>query len=109
MGDLNSFRELIEAQRVENKEQFSELRAATSEMAKAVSQLTAHLARVEERHSNHDSGMKRISVMLDDHEKRLRVTEGRSNTAIGGWKALTVIGSIITAAISVAIGIWGRL
>ena len=46
-------------------------------MAKAVSQLTAHLARVEERHSNHDSGMKRIRVVLDDHEKRLRLSRVR--------------------------------
>ena len=85
MGDLNSFRELFEAQRIENKEQLSELRAATSEMAKAVSQLTAHLERVEERHSNHDSGMKRIRVVLDDHVKRLSVSEGRTNTAIRSW------------------------
>jgi len=109
MGDLNSFRELIEAQRMENKEQFSELRAATSEMAKAVSQLTAHLARVEERHLSHDTGMKRISLVLDDHEKRLRISEGRTNTAIGSWKALAIIGSVITAIVSMAIGIWGRL
>ncbi|WP_157196961.1 hypothetical protein [Marinomonas sp. S3726] len=39
--------------------------------------------------------MKRISVVLDDREKRLRVSEGRTNTAIGSWKALTVIGSIV--------------
>ncbi|WP_157196962.1 hypothetical protein [Marinomonas sp. S3726] len=55
MGDLNSFKEPFEAQCIENKEQFSEVRAATSEMAKAVSQLTAHLARIEERHLSHDN------------------------------------------------------
>ncbi|WP_438465111.1 hypothetical protein [Marinomonas sp. PE14-40] len=90
MGDLNSFRELFEAQRIENKEQLSELRAATSEMAKAVSQLTAHLARVEERHSNHDSGMKRIRVVLDDHE-----IWSTYNTTIGRRRALTVISLLL--------------
>ncbi|KZM40416.1 hypothetical protein OA92_07280 [Marinomonas sp. SBI22] len=109
MGDLNSFKELFEAQRIENKEQFSELRTATSEMAKAVSQLTANLTRVEERHLSHDNGMKRISVVLDDHEKQLRVSEGRTNTAIGSWKALTVIGSIAAAVVSFSIGLWGKL
>ncbi|WP_137169380.1 hypothetical protein [Marinomonas sp. FW-1] len=107
-NEWDHFRELIEAQRKENREQFGELRKATSEMAQSVSRLTALVARVEERHLSHDDGMKRIGKVVDDHESRIRTIESRTNTAFGSWKAITIIASMVTAVVTIAINIWGN-
>jgi hypothetical protein len=107
MGDLDSFKELIAAQRIENKEQFAEQRRATTELVKSVSELSSILARSEERHLRHDDGVKRIGRVLDDHEDRIRRVESRTSKAFGGWKALTVIGSCAAAGITIAMNYWG--
>tara|TARA_R110001606_G_scaffold71219_1_gene162915 strand:- start:10233 stop:10562 length:330 start_codon:yes stop_codon:yes gene_type:complete len=107
MGDLDSFKELIAAQRIENKEQFAEQRRATTELVKSVSELSSILARSEERHLRHDDGVKRIGRVLDDHEDRIRIVESRSSKAFGGWKALTIVGSCAVAVITIAMNYWG--
>lgn len=107
MSDTDSFKELIAAQRIEFKEQFAEQRRAMTKLVDSISELSSVLARSEERHLRHDDGVKRIGRVLDDHEVRIRRNESRNITVVGSWKALTVVGSFVVAAITVALNYWG--
>lgn len=109
MSDLDSFKALIIEQRIETKEQFSEQRKATTELVKSVSELSSIIARSEERHLRHDDGMRRIGRVVDDHEERLRSVEKHVSKAFGGWKVLTIVGSLLAAVITFAINVWGNL
>ena len=107
MSDLDSLKELMHAQRAENKEQFSEQRQATTRLAESLSELSSILARSEERHLRHDDGVKRIGRVLDDHEHRLRKAEARGVTVAVGWKAVTIIGSIVATIVTLGLNHWG--
>lgn len=126
MGVDNHIVELIEAQRRENREQFKELRSATTSMAESVSRLTTTFARMEERHISHDDGMKRLGKVVDDHAERIRIMElsvGKSegyddriktletsrSTAIGGWKVITVVASVAATLATLAISFMGTV
>ncbi|SBS29064.1 hypothetical protein MSP8886_01423 [Marinomonas spartinae] len=107
MSDLDSFKELIAAQRIENKEQFAEQRRAITELVKSVSELSSILARSEERHLRHDDGVRRHDNVLDDHEIRIRRVEVKTTTATGSWKTITFLGSFVAAVITIALNYWG--
>ncbi|MEL0623836.1 hypothetical protein V6238_12110 [Marinomonas arenicola] len=107
MSDTDSFKELIAAQHIEFKEQFAEQRRAMTKLVDSISELSSVLARSEERHLRHDDGVKRIGRVLDDHEIRIRKNESTNVTAVGGWKAITFIGSFVAAVITIALNYWG--
>ncbi|QUX96633.1 hypothetical protein C0J08_15030 [Marinomonas sp. CT5] len=105
-GNELLLRELQEQRKVSST-QHSELRAAVTNMAKSVSELTVVVARSEERHLRQDDGLKRIGKQVDDHESRLRLVETVSLTQkgyiSGGWKVVTVAATIIAAVVSCVI------
>lgn len=86
---------LLQQQRSETNQQFASLRESNEVIAKAVATLTTTIARVEERHSGHDVGMKRMGKQLDDHENRMRAVESKSARVAGVAAAISVVMPII--------------
>lgn len=107
MPEITPLLHALEQQREESREQFSELRNATASMAKSVSELTALVARSEERHLRHDDGMKRMGKQVDDHEIRLRSIESGISASTGfqsgSWKTITIVATVVATAISILI------
>lgn len=99
MNDAQAIINALDEHRRETRGDLKELRHATAEMATAVAQLTTTVARVEERHANHDDGIRRVEHRIDNHESRIRDLELGSSVDTAsvkiGWKVLTVIGSIL--------------
>lgn len=95
MEETRVITRMLENHQEENRQQLSELRESTSEMAKAVSSLTTTIARVEERHASQDDGLKRVGKQVDDHETRIREIENNKQAIKGGWKVVAAI--VITA------------
>lgn len=115
MSDTDTILQALKDNREENRRDIHELRQAVVKIADAASEMGKTMARSEERHSNHEGAVKRMSRVIDDHEGRLRIIEtdypkqieavrsiqanGRSSVA-GGWKVLTVQGALLVGIIA---------
>lgn len=107
--DTNTILKALHDHREETRQDMHRLHDAVVKIADAAADMGKTMARSEERHSNHEHTVKRMSKSIDDHEQRLRFVEvdhpqqiesirtmqktGRSSVD-GGWKVLTVIGSV---------------
>ncbi|RDL44351.1 hypothetical protein DN730_08075 [Marinomonas piezotolerans] len=93
----------IAALRQEVRQQFTQLTAATNEIASSVSKMTALVARIEERNVSHDDGMRRLGKLLDDHEERIRIVERNALTqtsyVAGTWKVVTIVAAIVSVVV----------
>lgn len=96
MSDHATAQAIRETQK-ENKEHFDSLRDHLGKLTDGLAVLTTSLARVEERHSSHDQGMKRMGRELDDHEDRIRILEKLQ------WK---IIGMSSLVAAGVPVILW---
>lgn len=109
MSETENIMKAFSDHRREMRGDIGELRQATTDMAKAVADLTTTVARVEERHAKHDDGLRRVGRIIDDHEKRIRDLESTSWTRgasiIGGWKVLTIIGGLAVATVGIVIAV----
>jgi len=134
-GDTDLILQALKEHREETRQDLHELRTATVKVADAAADMGKTMARSEERHAQHEDAMKRIGRNLDDHEDRLRFLEGvnpelakaeevrrqaeeirkisnhqlaSKGTIAGGWKVLTVMGSLILGAAAI-VGLLVRL
>ena len=125
MSDTDLILQALKEHREETRQDLHELRTATVKVADAAADMGKTMARSEERHTQHEDAMKRIGRNLDDHEDRIRFLEGShpelakaaevrrqaeeiqnirnqqlasKGTVAGGWKVLTVIGTLILGA-----------
>ena len=132
MSDTDLILQALKEHREETRQDLHELRQATVKVADAAADMGKTMARSEERHAQHEDAMKRIGRNLDDHEDRIRalesdqpvISECRRHAAeidqiknqlitnkshvAGGWKVLTVLGSLILGAAAL-IGLLVRL
>lgn len=121
-ADTDLILQALKEHREETRQDLHELRGATVKIADAAADMGKTMARSEERHAQHEDAMKRIGRSLDDHEERIRVLESEqpaisecrrhaaeideiknqlitsNGRVVGGWKVLTVIGSMILGA-----------
>lgn len=92
--------------RQEMRQQFTQLTAATNEIASSVSKMTALVARIEERNVSHDDGMRRLGKHIDDHEERIRTVERSALTQTsymaGTWKVVTIVAAVVSVVVGVA-------
>jgi len=122
MSDTDLILQALKEHREETRQDLHELRTATVKVADAAADMGKTMARSEERHAQHEDAMKRIGRNLDDHEDRIRALESdqpaisecrrhaaeideiknqlitSKGTVTGGWKVLTVIGTLILGA-----------
>lgn len=115
MSDTDTILQALKDHREETRQDMHELRQAVVKIADAAADMGKTMARSEERHSNHEHTVKRMSQSIDDHEHRLRSVEvdhprqieairslqtnGRSSVS-GGWKVITVIGALAMGGIA---------
>jgi len=122
LSDTDLILQALKEHREETRQDLHELRTATVKVADAAADMGKTMARSEERHAQHEDAMKRIGRNLDDHEDRIRALESdqpaisecrrhaaeideiknqlitSKGTVTGGWKVLTVIGTLILGA-----------
>ena len=132
MSDTDLILQALKEHREETRQDLHELRTATAKVADAAADMGKTMARSEERHAQHEDAMKRIGRNLDDHEDRIRALESdqpaipecRRHAAeideiknqlltskghvAGGWRVITVLGSLTLGAIAV-IGLIAKL
>lgn len=75
MNETAQILRALDEHRAETRADMKELRSALSTMAEAMAEMGRTMARSEERHASHESGMHRIGHQIDDHEARLRYIE----------------------------------
>jgi len=132
LSDTDLILQALKEHREETRQDLHELRTATAKVADAAADMGKTMARSEERHAQHEDAMKRIGRNLDDHEDRIRalesdqpaISECRRHAAeideiknqlltskghvAGGWRVITVLGSLTLGAIAV-IGLIAKL
>jgi len=125
MSDTDLILQALKEHREETRQDLHELRTATVKVADAAADMGKTMARSEERHAQHEDAMKRIGRNLDDHEDRIRALESdqpgltecrrhareideiknqlltSKGSVAGGWKVLTVFGSLILGAVAI--------
>lgn len=105
MNDTETILQALKDHREETRQDMHELRGAVVKIADAAADMGKTMARSEERHSNNEEVVKRLARSVDDHEIRIRGTEiklrTRQGSIAGGWKVVTVMGSLLLGSATV--------